>query len=55
LSEEMCSAATLANVKDPRRSMLPSTFDVAGNIAAILYGLQHELPEGWVGLIRSWW
>ena len=37
--------AVLSNVKDPRGGTLPSTFDVARNIAAILYGLEYELPE----------
>ena len=37
--------AVLSNVKDSRGGTLPSTFDVARNIAAILYGLEYELPE----------
>ena len=35
----------LSNVKDSRGGTLPSTFDVARNIAAILYDLEYELPE----------
>jgi len=37
--------AVLSNVKDSRGGTLPSTFDVARNVAAILYGLEYELPE----------
>ncbi len=37
--------AVLSNVKDSRGGTLPSTFDVARNIAAILYDLEYDLPE----------
>jgi CubicO group peptidase (beta-lactamase class C family) len=36
----------LSNVKDRSGDTLPSTFDVARNIAAILYGVRYELPDG---------
>lgn len=35
----------LSNVKDGGSETLPSTFDVARNIAAILYGVRYGLPE----------
>jgi CubicO group peptidase (beta-lactamase class C family) len=35
----------LSNVKDRGSNTLPSTFDVARNIAAILYGERYDLPE----------
>jgi hypothetical protein len=35
----------LLNVKDHRGGTLPSSFDVARNVAAILYGLEYEMPE----------
>lgn len=35
----------LSNVKDRGSNTLPSTFNVARNIAAILYGVRYELPE----------
>jgi CubicO group peptidase (beta-lactamase class C family) len=37
--------AVLSNVKDRSEDHLPSTFTVARNIAAILYGVGYELPE----------
>lgn len=37
--------AVLSNVKDRGGDTLPSTFDVARNIAAILYGVRYEMPE----------
>ncbi len=36
----------LSNVKDRGSDTLPSTFDVARNIAAILYGVRYDLPDG---------
>ena len=35
----------LANAKEPRGRALPSTFDVARNIAVILYGLNYDPPS----------
>ncbi len=35
----------LSNVKDSRGGTLPSTFDVARNIAAVLFELPYELPK----------
>jgi hypothetical protein len=35
----------LSNVKDRGSGTLPSTFDVARNIAAILYGVRYDLPD----------
>jgi hypothetical protein len=36
----------LANAKSPGSEELPSTFAVARNIAAILYGFEYQMPEG---------
>jgi hypothetical protein len=38
-------AVVLSNVKDRGSNTLPSTFNVARNIAAVLYGVRYELPE----------
>ncbi len=37
--------AVLSNVKDRSEDHLPSTFTVARNLAAILYGVNYELPD----------
>jgi len=37
--------AVLSNVKDLSEDHLPSTFTVARNLAAILYGVSYELPD----------
>lgn len=37
--------AVLSNVKDRSEDHLPSTFTVARNLAAILYGVRYELPD----------
>lgn len=37
--------AVLSNLKDRGSNTLPSTFDVARNIGAVLYGVRYELPE----------
>ena len=37
--------AVLSNVKDRSEDYLPSTFTVARNLAAILYGVPYRLPD----------